>query len=81
VEGNGQAGGHIMSEFRDRIQANMDVTLEQVCRELPNGGCHEERKYIAERMIECARGGGTTLGELDAVARRALLNLTQKRSA
>jgi hypothetical protein len=36
---------------------------------------------FAERMIECARGGGTTLGELDAVARRALLNLTQKRSA
>ena len=70
-----------MSEFRDRIQANMDVTLEQVCRELPTGGCHEERKYIAERMTECARGGGTTLGELAAVARRALLDLTQKRSA
>jgi hypothetical protein len=70
-----------MREFRDRIQANMDVTLEHICRELPNGGGHEERKYIAERMIECARGGGTTLGELDAVARRALLDLTQKRSA
>jgi len=70
-----------MREFRDRIQANMDVTLEEVCRELPNGGCHEERKYIAERMIECARGGGTTLGELEAVARRALLDLMQKRSA
>jgi hypothetical protein len=30
-----------MREFRERIQANMDVTLEQVCRELPNGGCHQ----------------------------------------
>lgn len=70
-----------MREFRDRIQANMDVTLEQVCRELPNGGCHQERKHIAERMIACARGGGTTLGELEAVARHALLELTQKRSA
>jgi hypothetical protein len=70
-----------MSDFSERIQANMNVVLEQVCRELPNGGHHEERKYIAERLIDCARGGGTRLGELEIAARRALLDLTHKKSA
>jgi hypothetical protein len=45
--------------------------LELVCRELPHGGRHEERKYIAERLIRCAGSGRTTLGDLQTVARRA----------
>jgi hypothetical protein len=59
----------------------MDVVLELVCRELPHGGRHEERKYIAERLIECAGSGRTTLGDLQIVARRALLDFTPTRSA
>jgi hypothetical protein len=49
-----------MVEFSERTQANMDVVLEEVCAELPNGGDHESRKFIAEQLIQCARSGRTT---------------------
>jgi hypothetical protein len=70
-----------MDDFEERVQANMDVVLEQTCRQLPHGGDHESRKYIAERLIECARMGKTTLGDLQAVARRALHTLSREKSA
>jgi len=35
----------------------MDIVLEKVCAELPNGGDHESRKFIAEQLIQCARSG------------------------
>lgn len=50
-----------MVEFNERTQANMDVVLEDVGAELPNGGDHESRKFIAEQLIQCARSGRTTL--------------------
>jgi hypothetical protein len=68
-----------MSEFDERLQANMDVVLDEVCAELPNGGNHEERKFVAERLIRCARAGRTTLGELLYTGRRALVELKKKR--
>jgi len=46
-----------MVEFNERTQANMDIVLEKVCAELPNGGDHESRKFIAEQLIQCARSG------------------------
>jgi hypothetical protein len=64
-----------MSEFDERVQANMDVVLEEVCAELPNAGDHESRKFIAEHLIQCARSGKTTLGDLMYAARRALVQL------
>jgi hypothetical protein len=68
-----------MSEFEERVQANMDVVLEEVCAELPNGGDHESRKFIAEQLIQCARSGKSTLGYLIYAARRALVQLKKKR--
>jgi hypothetical protein len=61
----------LLSDLNQRIQADIDVVLEHMCRELPHGGRHEERKYIAERLIGCAGSGRTTLGDLQTVARRA----------
>ncbi len=46
-----------MVEFNDPTQANMDIVLEEVCAELPNGGGHESRKFIAEQLIRCVRSG------------------------
>ena len=37
--------------FDERVTANMDVALDRVCRELPNGGDHASRKRIAEKLI------------------------------
>jgi hypothetical protein len=71
-----------MVEFNERTQANMDVVLEEVCAELPHGGDHESRKFIAEQLIQCARSGRTTLGELMYTARRAIIQLERnQRSA
>lgn len=61
-----------MSEFSRRVQANMDVVLEEVCASLPHGGDHTTRKFIAEQLVEAARAGQTNLGDLKAVALRAL---------
>jgi hypothetical protein len=57
----------------------MDVVLEETCRQLPHGGDHDSRKFIAERLIEAAQAGHATLGELGIVARRALAEILAKR--
>lgn len=67
-----------MGELGSRVRANMDVVSEQVCVELPNGGVHESRKYIAEQLIQAAEEGHGTLGELTTVARRALLHVNNR---
>ena len=70
-----------MDEFDDRTRANMDAVLEEICREMPHGGDHESRKFVAERLMECAREGRTTLVDLNSVARRALLELTNRKAS
>jgi hypothetical protein len=62
-----------VSDFEERTRANMDIVLDEVCSQLPNGGDHESRKSIAEHLTQAARGGNTTLGELTYVGRRALV--------
>jgi hypothetical protein len=68
----------LLSDLNHDTQVAIDAVLELVCRELPHGGRHKERKYIAERLIECAGSGRTTLEDLQIVARRALLELSKK---
>jgi hypothetical protein len=70
-----------MTKFDERTAANLDVVLENTCRGLPNGGDHETRKYIARKLVRAARKGDTTLGGLETVARRALQELSQRKSA
>ena len=69
-----------MDEFDDRTRANMDVVLEEICREMPHGGDHENRRFIAERLMQCAREGRSSLAELNNAARRALLELTNRKA-
>jgi hypothetical protein len=59
----------------------MDVVLEEICREMEHGGDHESRKFIAGRLIECAREGRTSLAELNSAARRARLELTNRKAS
>nr|WP_239626252.1 hypothetical protein [Bradyrhizobium sp. I71] len=67
-----------MTELSERTKANMDVVLEETCRQLPHGGGHDSRRFIAERLIKAAESGHSTLGELGIVARRALAELMGK---
>jgi hypothetical protein len=66
------------TKVTERTKANMDVVLEETCRQLPHGGDHDSRRFIAERLIKAAESGHSTLGELGIVARRALAELTGK---
>jgi len=67
-----------MTELSERTKANMDVVLEETCRQLPHVGDHDSRRFIAERLIEAAQSGHSTLGELGIIARRALAELLAK---
>ena len=69
-----------MTELSERTKANMDVVLEETCRQLPHGGDHDSRRFIAERLIKAAQSGHSTLGELGIVARRALAEIAGKSS-
>ena len=60
-----------MSEFRENLRARLDGRLV-------NGGDHDSRKYVAERLAEAARNGITHLDELRVVASRALLELSNR---
>jgi hypothetical protein len=70
-----------MTVLDDRTLANMDVVLEEACRNFPNGGDHETRKYIAQKLKLSARKGNTTLGGLSAVAQSAIQELSKRHSA
>lgn len=69
-----------MTTIDERIMANLDVVLEEVCRSLPHGGDHEMRKAIAEKLLDSALNGNRTIGVLTEIARAALMETT-KRSA
>lgn len=42
----------------ERVKSNMEAVLDEVCRELPNGGDHEVRKRIAEHLLSDLRAAG-----------------------
>jgi hypothetical protein len=70
-----------MTKTDERTIANMDVVLEEVCRDLPNGGDHESRKYVAKKLMQSVKKGNVTLEGLRPVASRALSELSCRKSA
>jgi hypothetical protein len=66
-----------MTKLDDGTIANIEVALEKACRVLPNGGDHESRKYIAQKLKLSAKKGNVTLGELDAIAHSAVQELSE----
>jgi hypothetical protein len=70
-----------MAGLDDRTRANLDVALEEACRDLPHGGDHALRKKVAERLLRSARKGNTTLGGLSIVAWKALAEATKPRKS
>jgi hypothetical protein len=70
-----------MAMLDERTRANMDVALEEACRELPHGGDHALRKQVAQKLLQSARKGNTTIDGLSAVARTALIEVTRPRKS
>jgi hypothetical protein len=69
-----------MVKLDDRTIANLDIVLEETCSVFPNGGDHERRRYIAQKLKLSASRGNTTLGGLRTVAHSALKEITKRRS-
>jgi hypothetical protein len=65
----------IENNFDSRTLANMTVALDRVCSENPRGEDHRLRKRVAREIIKSARGGNTTLGDLEAAGRHALASI------
>jgi hypothetical protein len=70
-----------MSKIDERTAANMDVVLEETCRSLIHGGDHESRKHVAKKLMQSVKNGNVTLEGLRPVARRALSEITSRKSA
>ena len=70
-----------MKQFDERTKASLDMVLEQTCKDLPHGGDHATRRLVAQKLINSARKGNTTLTGLRAVARTALQDLAPRKSA
>ena len=70
-----------MTKIEERTAANMDVVLEEVCRNLPHGGDHESRKHIAKKLMQSVKKGNVTLEGLRTVASRAFAELSERKSA
>jgi hypothetical protein len=68
-------------EIQQKTKAVMEFVLEEACRHQPNGGNHEMRKIIAERLAKAAGRGETEPGVLQMVARHALAELKTPRAS
>lgn len=66
----------ISEEFNARTISNMDVALERACNTMPNLlAQHPARKYVAEKIVECAKTHTQTLDGLTEAGRRAVAEL------
>jgi hypothetical protein len=65
--------------FEERVLADMHVALERACENLSIiHGDHPVRRFVAERLIEAANAGYSTLTELTAIAKKALIEYKTK---
>ena len=66
----------LKEEFGERAIANMDVALERACKLMPDVlVSHAARKFVAEKIVHCAKTHTQTLGGLTEAVRRAVAEL------
>jgi hypothetical protein len=59
--------------FDDAVILNMSIALERVCRDIPvELRKHEDRRFVADRILACAHSGQTRLDDLTAAGRGAV---------
>lgn len=66
----------ITTSFDARTFANMEVALQHACDQLPvdrNG--HAYRRYVAERIIDCAMNDSQSLTRLSQAGYRAVVKV------
>jgi hypothetical protein len=66
----------LKDEFGERTISHMDVALERACKLMPDIlESHKARKYVAQKIVECAKTHTTTLAGLTEAGRRAVAEL------
>ena len=70
----------IEGSFDSCALATMNIALDRVCEKAAHGQEHSVRKRVARQIIKCARSGRTTLGDLTAAGRRALIETVPNRN-
>jgi hypothetical protein len=66
----------LSEQFNERTICNMDVALERSCRMMPEiFEAHRARKFVAEKIVECAKTQTVTLAGLTEAGRRAVAEL------
>jgi hypothetical protein len=69
----------ITEQFSERTISRMDIALERACGMLPESLAHHaSRKFIAEKIVECAKAHTQTLGGLTEAGRRAVAELVMR---
>ena len=61
-----------MSEIDTVFKTRLEHVLNQICAGSPDGGSHEMRRFIAERLMTAAGREERSLERLTEVARQAL---------
>lgn len=65
--------------FSERTISRMDIALERACRMLPETLAHHaSRKFVAEKIVECAKTHTQALGGLTETGRRAVAELVMR---
>jgi hypothetical protein len=61
-----------MSDISSGFKTRLEYVLDQICVVSPDGGSHEMRRFIAEKLIAATETGERSLEGLTEVARLAL---------
>jgi hypothetical protein len=67
------AAGEVSSGFKARLE----YVLDQICINLPDGGSHELRSFIAESLMAAAQAGERSLEGLAAAAEQSLVSYSE----
>jgi hypothetical protein len=71
----------IETDFNEATLTKMEIALERACGGLPEDlQGHDTRKFVAGRIIDCAKRGNATLTELTATGKRAVVELLSRPS-
>jgi hypothetical protein len=72
----------IADSFDSRTLATMEVALDCACRLLDTGAeQHKTRRYIASKILACAKQGDTSLGGLTEAGRIAASKICARAKA
>ena len=72
----------IADSFNSRTMANMEVALDRACRLLHSGAeLHKTRRYIASKILACARHGDISLDGLSEAGRIAASKICSRAKA